>query len=166
MLEKKKSSGNTRSCLKFAKQLVERLTYTYRTPSKVIFRFSRRFAVANQIVKLAEDVGQVKETAAIGKRRVYTFCGRMRLQRSECSKCFTTYKRKNTVALTVRLPLINNERTTDHRSHSSLISREDKPPFLSSSSSSRQLVSKLTLITRQQRERYLERDGQAVMLRR
>ena len=32
---------------------------------------------ATQIVKLAADVGQVKETAAIGKRCVYTFCGRM-----------------------------------------------------------------------------------------
>lgn len=166
MLEKKKSSRDTRSSLKFAEQLVERLTYTYRNPSKVIFRFSRRFSVANQIVKLAEDVGQVKATAAIGKRRVYTFCGRMRLQGSECSKCFTTYKRKNTVFQTVKLPLINNERTRDHRSHFSLTSREDKAPFLSSSSSSRQLVSKLTLITRQQRQRYLGRDGQAVMLRR
>ena len=57
MLEKKKSSRNTRSSLKFAEQLVERLTYTYRNPSGVIFRFSRRFSVANKIVKLAEDVG-------------------------------------------------------------------------------------------------------------
>ena len=44
---------------------------------------------ANTIVKLAEDVGSVKEPAGIRKRgHIYRFCGRMRLQGSECSKCF------------------------------------------------------------------------------
>ena len=51
---------------------------------------------------LAEDVGQVKDTAAIWKTsRMYTFCGRMKPQGEKVQS-----------AQNVKLQMINNERTT------------------------------------------------------
>lgn len=41
-----------------------------------------------------------------------------------CSKSFTTYKRKSTVARTVKFQIINNEGTIGHPPPVSLISRK------------------------------------------
>ena len=57
---------------------------------------------------LAEDVGQVKDTAAIGKR---VACIRF-VHKCDCKEVSV---RKSTVAQTVKFQMINNERSTGHR---------------------------------------------------